>query len=379
MNAGGAAACRASGQFPRPSCRCVEDACLGRGVHVDREAGSIENLGRSRVWVDREAGLVEKLREKLLAVAFEGYGRTVAPKRRPIGPHRCGSVSAAAAKKAGYRDSYVVNHSGIRFLHLRDSVRGLDKRGEDVLTHSEQEGSDNMHYLIDIVGTCNLRCPSCPVGNFKASDFLEKTRDKGFMDIELFRKIIDKIINESQRYGEDFSILLYNWGEAMLHPKIDEFANILQKLSIPFHMSSNLNTEAKFTQIVRAAATFRISVSGYSNETYQKGHVAGDINLVISNMYRTRYEIDRCKSAIQVSVFYHVYKDNCDEKMINLARLSRDLGFQFGIGLAYFMPLEKVLAYTEKSPSFTENDRNTMDRMDLPRFRGELGACVQSI
>jgi MoaA/NifB/PqqE/SkfB family radical SAM enzyme len=242
-----------------------------------------------------------------------------------------------------------------------------------------RQAKNALHYLIDIVGTCNLRCPSCPVGNFKASDFLEKTRDKGFMDIELFRKIIDKIINESQRYGEDFSILLYNWGEAMLHPKIDEFANILQKLSIPFHMSSNLNTEAKFTQIVRAAATFRISVSGYSNETYQKGHVAGDINLVISNMYRTRYEIDRCKSAIQVSVFYHVYKDNCDEKMINLARLSRDLGFQFGIGLAYFMPLEKVLAYTEKSPSFTENDRNTMDRMDLPRFRGELGACVQSI
>ena len=141
------------GPVPRPSCRCVEDACLGRGVHVDREAGSIENLGRSRVWVDREAGLVEKLREKLLAVAFEGYGRTVAPKRRPIGPHRCGSVSAAAAKKAGCRDSYVVNHSGIRFLHLRDSVRGLDKRGEDVLTHSEQEGSDNMHWTKPLRGS----------------------------------------------------------------------------------------------------------------------------------------------------------------------------------------------------------------------------------
>ena len=51
-------------------------------------------------------------------------------------------------------------------------------------------------YAIDVVGTCNLRCPTCPVGNFTAAD-----RPKGFMEPELFERILDKIVAERMSEG----------------------------------------------------------------------------------------------------------------------------------------------------------------------------------
>jgi len=47
-------------------------------------------------------------------------------------------------------------------------------------------------YTIDIVGTCNLRCPTCPVGNSPAAE-----RPKGFMPVDVFERILGKISRES--------------------------------------------------------------------------------------------------------------------------------------------------------------------------------------
>ena len=49
-----------------------------------------------------------------------------------------------------------------------------------------------MIYNIDIAGTCNLRCPSCPVGNHDQQGYGLK-RKSGFMDIQMFEDILTKI------------------------------------------------------------------------------------------------------------------------------------------------------------------------------------------
>lgn len=222
-----------------------------------------------------------------------------------------------------------------------------------------------VEYLIDVVGTCNLRCPSCPVGNFEKTDFLEKLRPKGFMKLDLFTRILDKIVEESKQRSEPFQVSLYNWGDALLHPEIDKIFEALAERQIIFHLSSNLNNNASFQKLVATATSLRISMSGGANSSYQESHVGGDINLVISNMYRLRHSIDKLNGKVNVGVFYHVYKDNCDDNMVWLAKLSKDLGFRFDVGYAFFMPLEKYLYYLDGSPKFTENDRKTMDRMVL--------------
>ncbi len=221
-----------------------------------------------------------------------------------------------------------------------------------------------MHiYLIDVVGTCNLRCPSCPVGNMKAGDFVDAPRPKGFMKLDLFTSIVDKIVADQAAIGQPFHIHLYNWGEPMLHPDFNEICKILAKRQIWFHVSSNLNHEASFAQLVRTAAGLRASTSGFTNENYQKGHVGGDINLFISNLYRLKYKIDKLKSPFVVQVYYHIYKDNCDESMLKLQSLCEELGFIFSPAFAYLMGLEKYLHHIEGSNKFSEKDRQIESRM----------------
>src|SRR3979411_1097275 len=62
------------------------------------------------------------------------------------------------------------------------------------------------YYFIDVVGSCNLRCPSCPGGNWGPP------AAKGTMDVDRFRRVIDKIVSWHDR-SQHLWVDLYNWGE----------------------------------------------------------------------------------------------------------------------------------------------------------------------
>lgn len=204
-----------------------------------------------------------------------------------------------------------------------------------------------MTYLIDIVGTCNLKCPSCPVGNFEDGNFLEEKRPKGFMEFDLFQKIIKKI--KEQCSPNTPYIMLYNWGEALIHPRIVEFLEFIGAAGCVAEISTNLSMETDLRGIVKAQKGqiigLRISLSGFYQPVYEKGHRSGKIALVKSNMHRLRHYMDLYKKTIPVHVYYHVYRDNAGEDLLMMASLCRELGFGFLPAWAYFMPLEKVLDY----------------------------------
>jgi MoaA/NifB/PqqE/SkfB family radical SAM enzyme len=219
-------------------------------------------------------------------------------------------------------------------------------------------------YIIDVTGTCNLRCPSCPVGNFDTGAFIGAVRPKGFMSLALFEQVIDKIKAESA--GDDHAphLYLYNWGESLIHPEIVRFMGLINERGLAFSISSNLNNDADYRAIVRAKpTTLRVSLSGHSNGVYQQGHRGGDVHLVISNLYRLRHSMDKVKTSIDVEVFYHVYRDNCGDELLRIHALCEQLGFRFCPGTAYFMPLEKLIYHVEGSDKFTADDQRTMDRM----------------
>jgi len=98
-----------------------------------------------------------------------------------------------------------------------------------------------MSYLIDVTGTCNLRCPSCPVGNFSSVDFIGgMSKTKGFMDFNLFKQVILKIKKENTNMLP--IINLYNWGEPLIHPNIIEMIEFIKQQGLQPKLSSNLNT-----------------------------------------------------------------------------------------------------------------------------------------
>lgn len=193
-------------------------------------------------------------------------------------------------------------------------------------------------YQIDVIGACNLACPSCPVGNMP-----DTKRPRGAMSPELFEKIIRKIKRESPIVRH---IALYSWTEPLLHPKIGRLIEIARKYGIGVKLSSNLNNIKRLEEAIRAHVhALRISVSGFTQEHYGRTHRGGDIERVVANMRLLRQFIDKHRSPTRVDVLYHCYADNVDAEYRSMRALSRELDFAFNAVWAYFMPLEKCLSY----------------------------------
>jgi MoaA/NifB/PqqE/SkfB family radical SAM enzyme len=201
-------------------------------------------------------------------------------------------------------------------------------------------------FWIDIVGTCNLRCPSCPVGNYREADFAGAVRRRGFMNFGYFREVLAKI--ERENPNDLCRIELYNWGEPLLHPEI---AKIVAEVGLHDRfrcgISSNLSHKRMDLEGALQAHpySFRISLSGFDRESYSTTHVRGDIDLVKSNMRRMREIIDRNSLKTIVSVAYHVYKHNAGRELEAMRLFCEELAFEFSPTWANFYPLEKIERY----------------------------------
>jgi Flp pilus assembly protein TadD/pyruvate-formate lyase-activating enzyme len=200
--------------------------------------------------------------------------------------------------------------------------------------------ADTFLYAIDIAGTCNLRCPSCPVGNFS-----DAVRPKGLMNLDLFRAIVRKI-RQDNVVGNP-KIWLFNWGEPMLHPRLPEIIAILRENGLQAMISSNLNTEKGLKEVIRAAPDeLKISLSAFSPEIYSRTHVRGDINLVRANMHLVRHFMDKFSSPIRVWVGHHIYSDNTHEAEA-IKNLCSVLGFEYQAIQAFYQPIEKMVDLVE--------------------------------
>ncbi|KJZ39630.1 radical SAM protein [Pseudomonas sp. B21-040] len=214
-----------------------------------------------------------------------------------------------------------------------------------------------MNMFIDIVGACNLSCPSCPMGNSENNNF------KKAMPLEMFSKIVEKAKQEGI-----YSIHLYNWTEPLVHPRVGEFIQIVNAAGLRSGISSNLNIGKNLEKAMMAEPScFRVSLSGFHQKTYEQGHAGGDIEVVKQNMIKLHDLKRQHNLNTQVEIFYHRYLDNFEDEGL-MREFSERLGFVFSTGNSVMMPLEKNLAIIERDPSVTEKDRETLERLSLPPF-----------
>ena len=223
------------------------------------------------------------------------------------------------------------------------------------------------YYFVDIAGTCNLRCPSCAVGNMPA---LHK---KGMMARDRFRSILDKI--RSDNTGSDrIFVDLYNWGEPLLHPDIGGIIQDTREAGFGCGISSNLVFGKYLAKAVAAKPDYiRVSLSGYFNATYQQTHTGGDVNLVKANLYKLRHELERHENTQTViQIGFHVYRTNFPDDFRKMLRLSDELGFLFSPAVANIMPIEKSVAVLE-GQAVSGQDLDLLDRLIVhPKLWEEL-------
>ena len=223
-----------------------------------------------------------------------------------------------------------------------------------------QDPKTKWQFDIDVVGSCNLRCPSCPVGNS-----WEARTSVAYMRPELMDRIVRKATSECRVSG----VYLYNWTEPFLHPDLAGMIRIVQSHDIPCGLSSNLNIVPKLDAVMEANPHVRkVSLSGFTQDTYGETHRRGDIEVVKRNMAEVARTKERTGATTRLVVAFHRYLGNHDDEA-RMKEYAESLGFEFEPAWAYLMPLEKMLAFADPDATdvrLTGEDRALIDRLALP-------------
>jgi pyruvate-formate lyase-activating enzyme len=238
-------------------------------------------------------------------------------------------------------------------------------------------------YFLEINSACNLRCPSCTKGNMAGYD-----HQTGRMDEKMMEDILDKI----QFENPDAIVFLYGNSEPFLHPKLAECIASIKRRGLHPEMSTNLNYVNRIEDVLAAKPDLIIiSLSGWTQEVYVKGHAGGDIEKVKANM-RLLAEANNkipLPDRVKISVNYHQYTDNAHE--IDLMKeYATNLGLGFFTSFARAISMENAIQYLkhkeeEKTgvpvkfkveegrpdwnhalPPVSQNYIATMDRLKIP-------------
>lgn len=246
----------------------------------------------------------------------------------------------------------------------------VDPHSGRVLKRSATREGDAYTYVLDVVGTCNLRCPTCPVGNSPRGG-----RPVGFMDFALFEKIARKMRAESP--SRNPIVALFNWGEPLLHLELPRMVALLRSLDMRTQLSTNLNIKRGLEEAIAAGADeLKISISGFSNATYMRTHRRGDLELVKSNMLRVREHADRHKVATRIWVGHHIYRSNAHEAPL-LQQFCEQLGFAYHAMPAFYMPMERLIDLLDGKADPADADV-IADLLRSPQETAQFGARVKS-
>jgi radical SAM protein with 4Fe4S-binding SPASM domain len=131
------------------------------------------------------------------------------------------------------------------------------------------------HLQIEPTTHCNLRCLLCPVAT-------GLNRPAGHMDFNVFQKIVDEV-------GEyAFFILLWDWGEPFLNPRIYDMIRYASERRIKLISSTNGHLLARHghaDRVVRAGLdTLIIALDGITQETYETYRQGGELAEVLQGI-----------------------------------------------------------------------------------------------
>ena len=197
--------------------------------------------------------------------------------------------------------------------------------------------------FLEINSVCNLRCPTCTKGNQPAVNGLKYDHQSGIMDESLMERILDKIASENPKA----LVFLYGNSEGWLHPRLPECITAVKRRGLSPQLSSNLNFVQRVSETLEAGPDLIIvSLSGWTQEVYEKGHAGGRIEKVKENM-RILAEANNARPAdrrIDIRVNFHLYLDNGHE-VEPMKEYSTNLGLGFFTSWARAISMESTIQY----------------------------------
>ena len=177
--------------------------------------------------------------------------------------------------------------------------------------------------MVDPSSICNFRCKFCPTGN---PDLIRKTgRYQGFLDFNLFKKIIDDL----KEFSEPIKVLrLYKEGEPLLNPRLADMIKYAKDsrriLRIDITTNGALFNPKINRQIIGAGLDqINISVNGVNAEQiYKFSNAKVDFEKYIENIRDLYQNKENCEIYIKAikenlsteeqSKFFDIFEDMAD-------------------------------------------------------------------
>ena len=170
---------------------------------------------------------------------------------------------------------------------------------------------------IEPTNICNLSCSECPTGTNSL------TRQKGDIDLKLFKQIID----DGKKYL--YSLILYFQGEPFISKDIYEQIKYAKSNKLYTITSTNghyLSKENCKNIINSGLDRLLISLDGTSQETYEKYRIGGDFSKVIEGiktLITTKQEMN--SKAPFIILQFLVFKHN-QHQIEEIKQLGKELG-----------------------------------------------------
>src|SRR5262249_14658733 len=148
-------------------------------------------------------------------------------------------------------------------------------------------------------------------------------RPKKLMRYECFTAIVDEVRDYA------IEVILHNWGESLLHPRIFDMIRYVSDANIGTSVSSHFNnvTDAMNDELVDSGLEHLTgAIDGASQEVYETYRVRGNLSAALDALSRLqRRKRERRRATPAVEWQYLVMKHN--EHEIPAARtLAEDLG-----------------------------------------------------
>jgi MoaA/NifB/PqqE/SkfB family radical SAM enzyme len=216
--------------------------------------------------------------------------------------------------------------------------------GGGAITQRETE-MHSWRYFLEVGSGCNLRCPTCTKGSTEGYD-----HENGFMEDDLMQRCIDKIKSENQ----DAIVFLYGNSEPWLHPRLAHCIRSVKARGLNCQLSTNLNVLRNVEEVIEARPDFIIvSLSGFTQEVYVRGHAGGNIEKVKANMALLGDALYKAGNPFGVSVNYHVYDYNHHE-IETMERYAKDHNLGLFTSVARAISMENSIQYCRsKDPDAT--------------------------
>lgn len=169
--------------------------------------------------------------------------------------------------------------------------------------------------IIEPTNICNLRCPVCPT-HFAMS------RKKGFMNLDLFKSIIDEFKNSHIK--PDISMNFA--GEPLLNKNIYDFIKYAKLNNHKTYISTNataINEKNSTEMILSGLEDIHLCIDGFSNKSHDTYRVGSDFKIIKKNIelfLQTKRSLKKENPNVIIQTLITSLSENEKQDMVNWAR-----------------------------------------------------------